>query len=133
MDSLLETGSLIGIGLLFLNMAVSSQISSQTKAEFGDTETMHNELEQWLGDHAKNPILNFIVAVLGLGASVWLPVYVGLFEGVLSGVLSCVVLVVASALLGKLIFRSRIFPILYSICGFTGTIGLYLTIVSLIN
>jgi hypothetical protein len=69
MDNLIQNGSIVGIALLFVNMAVFSQISSRTKAQRGDYDTMDQELNQWLGDASKNPVLNFVVALTGGGGN----------------------------------------------------------------
>jgi hypothetical protein len=133
MDNLIQNGSIVGIALLFVNMAVFSQISSRTKAQRGDYDTMDQELNQWLGDASKNPILNFVVALTGGGATIWLPIYVGLWEGVWYGLASFVAFLFLSTFLGNLIFKTKLFPTVFSICAFTGVIGLYLTIASLVN
>ena len=133
MENLIQNGSVIGIILLFLNMAVFSQISSRTKAKRGDTKMMHDELEQWLGNESKNEVLNLVVAFLGLGATIWLPIYIGLLAGVWYGLASFIVLLFLSTILGNFLFKFAWFRFLYSICSFTGAFGLYLTIVSLIN
>jgi hypothetical protein len=133
MDNLIQNGSIVGIALLFINMAVFSQISSRTKAQRGDYDTMDQELNQWLGDASKNQVLNFVVALTGGGSIIWLPIYVGLWEGIWYGLASFVVFLFLSTFLGSLIFKTKLFPTVFSICGFTGVIGLYLTIASLIN
>lgn len=128
MDSLFEVELLIGICLLFINQLVFMGMSLNSRAHYKDIDLLSSEMELRLGNHGRNDVLNFFVYLQGFWSGFWIPILIGMHQGWVYGVISFFIFILLSSRLGTLIYKMRFFPLLYSICSYTGFVGFYLTI-----
>ena len=116
MDFDVSSFSILGLSLLLVGNAMANQLTM-----FANNPALTHEVNN-------NGYYVFTGVIGTAGGFFWAPIYIGLHTNWLIGILAFLIFNILSLILGKLITRFHLFPLVVNIASICSAFGFYFTI-----